>query len=89
MVFEPDGFTFAYIVQLNPNVIVFAVLLSEINFVEITEDPLINIIPTMDVHMITMNNSRMIRSIRDILTCNLDLRPAGVKMIEIVSLDGQ
>jgi hypothetical protein len=89
VIFEPDGFTVAYVVQLHPNVIVFAVLLSEIDFVEITEDPFVNVIPTMNVHMITMNHSGMIRSIRDVLTCNLDLRPAGVEMIEIVSLDGQ
>ena len=56
---------------------------------EITEHTFIDVIPSVNIHMVAMNNSGMVGSIGDVLTSNLDLCPAGVEMVEIVSLDGQ
>ena len=36
VIFESDGFAVAHIVQLNPYIVVLAVLLGEVDFVEIT-----------------------------------------------------
>jgi hypothetical protein len=89
VVFKPDKFTITDIVEFGPNIIIFSILLSKINFMKVTEDTFINIITAMHIHMIAMNNSGMIGSIGNVFTGNLDFGPSGVKMVEIVSFDSK
>lgn len=41
----------------------------------------------MHVHMISVDDSCMVRPIGDVFACDLDFSPSGVKMVEVLSLD--
>ncbi len=56
---------------------------------KVTEHAFINIVTPMHIHMITMNNRGVIGSVGNVFTGNLDLSPSGIKMVEVVSFNGE
>ncbi len=56
---------------------------------KVAEHAFINIVTPVHIHMITMNNRGVIGPIGNVFTGNLDLSPSGVKMVEVVSFNGE
>lgn len=92
VIFEFDGLLCDRmgVVELNPAVLIWArLILVNINFMEVTHNALVDIVPTMNVHKTATYDCSMVWAIGDVLAANFDLCPPGVECVVQVSLDSQ